>query len=92
EMGKLVTYQVNLPEPLKKKARFLEPIPEEVDDRMADLTDDMTEKELFNMSMRKSLRLTKGFVRIEEQPIIDEYIRQFSDDYEVPPPPPMMFT
>ncbi|CAG8695286.1 15295_t:CDS:2, partial [Acaulospora morrowiae] len=69
EMGKLVTYQVNLPEPLKKKSRFLEPIPEEVDDRMADLIDAMTEKELFNMSMRRRLNIGKSIVRIEEQPV-----------------------
>ncbi|CAG8756573.1 4816_t:CDS:1, partial [Acaulospora morrowiae] len=90
EIGKHVTYQVNLPEPLKKKARLLEHIPEEFDDRMADLIDDMSEKELFNMSMRNRLRLAKSFVKIEEQPIIDEYIRQFSDDYD--PPTSLMFS
>ncbi|CAG8727950.1 10564_t:CDS:1, partial [Acaulospora morrowiae] len=73
------------------KSRFLEPIPEEVDDRMADLIDDMTEKELFNMSMRRRLNIAKSIVRIEEQPAIDQLIRQFNDDYE-DPPPPMMFT
>ncbi|CAG8558806.1 1576_t:CDS:2 [Acaulospora morrowiae] len=79
EMGKHVTYQVNLPEPLKKKSRFLEPIPEEVDDRMADLIDYVTEKELFNMSMRRRLKIAKSIVSIEEQPAIDLLIRQFSD-------------
>ncbi|CAG8597842.1 678_t:CDS:2 [Acaulospora morrowiae] len=84
EIGRLVTYEANLPEPLKRKAIMDEPIPVEVDDRMADLIDDMTEKELFNMSMRKRLRLAKSFVKREEHPIIDEYIRQFSDDYDPP--------
>ncbi|RHZ82834.1 hypothetical protein Glove_103g120 [Diversispora epigaea] len=86
EMGKLITYQVNLPEPLKKKSKFLESISEEVDDRISDIINNMTEKEIFNMSMRKRLSLAKSFVRIEEQPIIDQFIRQFSDDYENPPP------
>jgi hypothetical protein len=86
-IGKHITYQdqANLPEPLKKKSK-LEPIPEEVDDRMADIIDNMTEKELFNMSMRRRLKIAKSIVRIEEQPAIDQLIRQFSDDYENPPP------
>ncbi|RHZ55989.1 hypothetical protein Glove_407g5 [Diversispora epigaea] len=85
-IGKSVTYQTNLPGPLKKKTKFLAPIPEEVDEKMVDIINDMTEKELLNMSMRNRLKLVKSIVRIDEQPIIDNYIRQFSDDYENPPP------
>ncbi|CAG8464799.1 6656_t:CDS:2 [Diversispora eburnea] len=76
-----IIYQTNLPFPLTKKIK-LEHIPEEVDDRMSDVIDNMTEKELFNMSMRKRLKLAKILVSIEEQPIIDQFISQFSDDYE----------
>ncbi|RHZ56109.1 hypothetical protein Glove_406g95 [Diversispora epigaea] len=89
--GPNILYQTDLSIPLRKRAK-LESIPEEaVDDRISDLIDDMTDKELFNMSMRKRLILAKNFVKIEEQPIIDQFIRQFSDDYEIPPPPPQMF-
>ncbi|CAG8680278.1 23463_t:CDS:2 [Cetraspora pellucida] len=83
-LGKNITYEVNLPEPLKKRSKFLSSIPEVDDERMADVIDDMTEKELYNMTMRKRLKLAKNIVRIEEQPIIDQLIRQFSDDYENP--------
>ncbi|CAG8477288.1 2037_t:CDS:2 [Dentiscutata heterogama] len=83
-LGKSITYHTNLSEPLKKRAKFLQYMPEENDERMADIIDDMTEKELYHMTMRKRLKLAKSIVRIEEQPIIDQLIRQFSDDYENP--------
>ncbi|CAG8838685.1 15119_t:CDS:2, partial [Gigaspora margarita] len=81
-LGKTITYQTNLPEPLKKRTKFLPPISEKNDERMGDIIDDMTEKELRNMTMRKKLKLAKSIVRIEEHPIIDQLIGQFSDDYE----------
>ncbi|RHZ44902.1 hypothetical protein Glove_707g78 [Diversispora epigaea] len=84
--GSNIIYQTNLPIPLRKKAK-LESIPEEVvDDRISDVINDMTDKELFNMSMRNRLKLAKNFVRTEEEPIMDQFIRQFSDDYENSPP------
>ncbi|CAG8611048.1 32494_t:CDS:2 [Gigaspora margarita] len=81
-LGRSITYQTNLPTPLKKRTKFRQSIPEEGDERMADIIDDMTEKELSNMTMRKRLRLAKSIVSIEELPIIDQLIGQFSDDYE----------
>ncbi|CAG8473159.1 9084_t:CDS:2 [Acaulospora morrowiae] len=90
-LGKNITYQTDLPKPLTKRAKLLESIPEEVDDRMGDIIDDMTEKELFNMSMRRRLKLAKNIVGVEEHPAIDQLIRQFSDNYENPPSP-IMFT
>jgi len=45
-----IIYQVNLPVPLKKKTKFLESITEADDARMADMIDDMSEQELFNMT------------------------------------------
>ncbi|KAF0439333.1 hypothetical protein F8M41_004160 [Gigaspora margarita] len=81
-LGRSVTYKPILSEPLKKKAKFRESIHEEGDERMADIIDDMTEEELRNMTMRKRLSLAKSIVRIEELPIIDQLIGQFSDDYE----------
>ncbi|KAF0544901.1 hypothetical protein F8M41_002577 [Gigaspora margarita] len=81
-LGKTITYQTNLPKPLKKRTKFLPPISEKDDERMGDIIDDMMEKELRNMTMRKRLRLAKSIVRIEEHPIIDQLIGQFSDDYE----------
>ncbi|CAG8540290.1 8866_t:CDS:2 [Diversispora eburnea] len=67
----------------QKRTKFHETITEKVDfdNRMADLIDDMTEKELYNMSMRKRL---KSVVKRDEQPIIDQFISKFSDDYEIP--------
>ncbi|KAF0555618.1 hypothetical protein F8M41_016994 [Gigaspora margarita] len=82
--GESIIYQTNLSEPLKKSVKFLPSIPEEDDERMADMIDDMTEKELYNMKMRKRLKSVKSIVRIEEHPIIDQLISQFSDDYENP--------
>ncbi|RHZ78642.1 hypothetical protein Glove_158g101 [Diversispora epigaea] len=68
--GPNILYQTNLSIPLRKKAK-LESIPEKVvDNRISDVINDMTDKELFNMSMRNRLILAKNFVRIEEQPII----------------------
>ncbi|KAF0544897.1 hypothetical protein F8M41_002571 [Gigaspora margarita] len=81
-LGWSITYQTNLPTPLKKRTKFRQSIPEEHDERMADIIDDMTEKKLRNMTMRKRLRLAKSIVSIEELPIIDQLIGQFSDDYE----------
>ncbi|CAG8836983.1 11820_t:CDS:2, partial [Gigaspora margarita] len=81
-LGRSVTYKTILSEPLKKKTKFRESIHEEGDERMADIIDDMTEEELRNMTMRKRLRLAISIVRIEELPIIDKLIGQFSDDYE----------
>ncbi|CAG8639719.1 2304_t:CDS:2 [Acaulospora morrowiae] len=90
-LGKNITYQIDLPKPLTKRAKLPDSIPKEVDDRMGDIIDDMNEKELFNMSMRKRLKLAKNIVGVEEQPAIDQLIRQFSDNYE-DPSPPMMYT
>jgi len=53
-----------------------------MEDRMAELADDMTERELFNMEARKRLRLVKDLCRLDEEPYVDELIRQFSDNYE----------
>ncbi|CAG8528638.1 6311_t:CDS:2 [Dentiscutata erythropus] len=41
-IGKNIAYQTNLPEPLKKRMKFIQSIPEEGDER---IIDDMTEKE-----------------------------------------------
>ncbi|CAB4399643.1 unnamed protein product [Rhizophagus irregularis] len=68
-LGKDVTYEVKLPEPLKKKAKFLDHISEaDNEDRMADMVGDMSEQELFNMTVRKRLMLVRDFCRLDEQP------------------------
>ncbi|CAI2201286.1 12965_t:CDS:1, partial [Funneliformis geosporum] len=85
-IGKDITYQVDLPAPLKKKTKFLESITETVDARMADMVGDMSEQELFNMTARKRLMLVRDYCRLDEQPQVDQLIRQFSDNYENPPP------
>ncbi|CAG8726494.1 9334_t:CDS:2, partial [Acaulospora colombiana] len=87
--GKDVTYSVNKLVPCLKKTKFLERIPEDDGTRMADMVDDMSEQELFNMTARKRLRMLRNWCRLDEQPQVDQLIRQFSDDYENPPP--MMF-
>jgi hypothetical protein len=79
-----------LPEPLKKKAKFLDHISEVSEDRMSDMVGDMSEQELFNMTVRKRLMLVRDFCRLDEQPQVDQLIGQFSDNYENPPS--MMFT
>ncbi|CAG8733721.1 3062_t:CDS:2, partial [Funneliformis mosseae] len=85
-IGKDITYQVDLPAPLKKKTKFLESITETVDARMADMVGDMSEQELFNMTARKRLMLVRDYCRLDEQPQLDQLIRQFSDNYENQPP------
>ncbi|CAG8720024.1 8043_t:CDS:1, partial [Funneliformis mosseae] len=66
-IGKDVTYEVKLPEPLKKKAKFLERIFEaDNENRMADIVGDMSEQELFNMTVRKRLMLVRDFCRLDE--------------------------
>ena len=74
---------------LKKKIKFLESITEADDVRMADMVGDMSEQKLFNMTARKKLMLVRNYCRLDEQPQVDQLIRQFSDNYENPPP--MMF-
>ena len=89
-IGKNVTYQVNLPEPFKKKTKFLEPILEANDeDRIADMVGDMSEQVLFNMMVRRRLKLLRDYCRLDEQPQVDQLIGQFSDNSKNPSP--MMF-
>ncbi|CAG8526215.1 5747_t:CDS:2 [Acaulospora colombiana] len=89
-IGKAVDYGVDLPTPLQKKTKFTEHIPgADYENRMADMVGDMSEQELFNMTARKRLRMLRNWCKLDEQPQVDQLIRQFSDDYENPPP--MMF-
>ncbi|CAG8693090.1 10883_t:CDS:2, partial [Funneliformis mosseae] len=68
-IGKDVTYEVKLPEPLKKKVKFLECIFEvDNEDRIADMVGDMSEQKLFNMTVCKRLMLVRDFCRLDEQP------------------------
>ena len=69
--------------PLQKKAKFIECA--DYEDRMADIVVDMSEQELFNMKARKKLKLVREFCRLDEQPQMDQLIRQFSDNYENQP-------
>jgi hypothetical protein len=83
--GKSATYEIVENTPLRKKAKFLERISEADDEnRMADLVGDMSEQELFNMSVRKRLMLVRDFCKLSEQPQVDKLIAQFSDNYENP--------
>lgn len=87
--GKEVVYSVDKLAPLQKKTKFLERIPRDDETRMADMVDDMSEQELFNMTARKRLKMLRNWCRLDEQPQVDQLIRQFNDDYEKLPP--MMF-
>lgn len=90
-IGREITYDAKLPEPFKKKAKFDERIFEaDNEDRMADMVGDMSEQELFNMTVRKRLMLVRDFCRLDEQQQVDQLIGQFSDNYENPSS--MMFT
>src|SRR5437764_5739450 len=70
----------------KREQNFFHLFKKRIMKKMADIINDMTGKELYNMKMCKRLRLAKSIVRIEEQPIIDQLIGQFSNDYENPTP------
>ncbi|RHZ61359.1 hypothetical protein Glove_348g40 [Diversispora epigaea] len=89
-LGKDASYQVevDVSSPLQKRMKFSERIPEagNEEDRMEDIVDDMSRQELFNMDIRKSLMMLRNLCRLDEQPQVDKLIRQFSDDYENPPP------
>ncbi|RHZ72500.1 hypothetical protein Glove_242g60 [Diversispora epigaea] len=92
-LGKSITYKVDLSEPLTRRTKFYETITEKVDfdNRMTDLIDDMTEKELYNMSMQKKLIIAKNIIKRNEHSILDKLISKFSDNYEISPPPSQMF-
>ncbi|CAG8503640.1 3290_t:CDS:2 [Acaulospora colombiana] len=86
-IGKTVDYGVDLLTPLQKKTKFTEHIPgADYENRMADMVGDMSEQELFNMTARKKLTMLRNWCKLDEQPQVDQLIRQFSDDYENPPP------
>ncbi|CAB5216055.1 unnamed protein product [Rhizophagus irregularis] len=51
-------------------------------DRMSDMVDDMSEQELFNMTVCKRLILIRDFCRLDEQPQVNQLIGKFSDNYE----------
>ncbi|CAJ0645990.1 4489_t:CDS:2 [Entrophospora sp. SA101] len=72
---------INIEGPLSKKAKFREAVIF-CDERMLDMIPDMTEDELFRMKMRWELKMLEKLVRMDEKPIIQQYISAFSDDYE----------
>jgi hypothetical protein len=45
-----------------------------------DIVDDMSEKELFNMTVCKRLMLVRDFCRLDEQSQADQLIKQFSNN------------
>src|ERR1043166_7841578 len=65
--GKVVVDTVNLPEPLKKKRKYDRREADD-EDRMVDMVADMSEQELFNMTVRKRLMLVRDFCKLDEQP------------------------
>ncbi|CAG8596691.1 8134_t:CDS:2 [Ambispora leptoticha] len=75
-----------LPVCLENITKFLEHTYEAHEDRMTDMIGDMSENELFNMRVRKRLTLLRDWCDLDQQPDVDQLIRQFSDDYENPPP------
>ncbi|RIA86593.1 hypothetical protein C1645_779393 [Glomus cerebriforme] len=77
-----INYEPNLPIPFENKVKFIEQIPNENDDRITDLFDEMSEQELFNMSMRKRLRTLRDISNINQLPHVDQFIKLFGDDYE----------
>lgn len=79
----------NLDTPLQKKARFVEDEIVDHEDRNADMVDMMSEEELLNRSMRKKLLMLRDCCTLDEEPDINQLIRQFSDNYENSPS--MMF-
>ncbi|CAG8547314.1 8529_t:CDS:2 [Ambispora leptoticha] len=72
---------INIEGPLSKKAKFREDVTF-CDERMLDMIPDMTEDELFRMKMRWELKMLEKSVRMDEKPIIQQYMSAFSDDYK----------
>ncbi|CAG8579110.1 15603_t:CDS:2 [Acaulospora colombiana] len=83
--NKRVNFEAKPCQPLEKKAKFIQYTPA-TEDRMAELVDDMSEQELFNMTARKRLKILRNLCRLDELPYVDQLIGQFSDDYEYTPP------
>jgi len=77
---KRVSFEVSPYEPLKKKAKFIEP--ELDDERIADMVDGMSPEEVYNMEIRRKLLMVRNLCRLDEQVDIDRLIAQFGDDYE----------
>ena len=77
-----INYGSNLPTPFEYKVKFIEQLPNENDDRITDLFDEMSEQELFNISMRKRLRTLRDISNINQLPHVDQFMKLFGDDYE----------
>ncbi|CAG8640786.1 14498_t:CDS:2 [Cetraspora pellucida] len=73
--------EINVRGPFSKKAKFIEDV-EFCDERMLDMIPDMTDNELRRMFTRWRLRALEKSVPISEKPIIQQYISEYSDDYE----------
>ncbi|CAI2187839.1 18938_t:CDS:2, partial [Funneliformis geosporum] len=85
--GKFIDYSVKSILPLERRAKFLEYVTKTDDheDRMMDIINDMSDKEKFNMNARKKLMTLRECCKLDEQPYVDQMIRNFSDDYQAPP-------
>ncbi|CAG8493226.1 448_t:CDS:2 [Diversispora eburnea] len=70
-----------------ERTKFFECIPEvgNEEDRIEDIVNDISRQELFNMNIYKSLRMLRNWYRLDEQPQVDQLIKQFNDDYENSP-------
>ncbi|CAG8604441.1 6321_t:CDS:1 [Paraglomus brasilianum] len=73
-----------LPVHLEKRTKFRERTPEAGDGRLTEMVGDMSETELFNMQIRKKLKLLRDWYDIDQQSYVDQLLRQFGDDYENP--------
>ena len=73
-----------LPVHLEKRTKFRERTPEAGDGRLTEMVGDMSETELFNMQIHKKLKLLRDWCDIDQQPYVDQLLRQFGDDYENP--------
>ncbi|CAG8620449.1 6711_t:CDS:2, partial [Diversispora eburnea] len=87
-LGKDASYQVevDVSSPLQKRIKFFEYIPEADDNNKIKEVGDMSRQESLNIDIRKGLTMLRNWCRLDEQPQVDKLIRQFSDDYENPPP------
>jgi hypothetical protein len=80
--GSKINNEVSFIPPFEHKTKFIERIEIDEDDRMAELSEEMTELELFNMSIRRRLKILRDCCDLNEQEQVDQLVRNFNDDYE----------
>lgn len=80
--GSKINKEVSFIPPFEHKTKFLKCNEIDEDDRMVELSEEMTELELFNMFIHRRLKILRDFYDLKEQKQVDQLIRNFNNDYE----------